>query len=39
MTLNVSVKGGTRAGIRRPFAKGHGPKCVCSKCETTKEGK
>lgn len=33
MPLNVSVKDGTRAGVRAPFSSGHSPKCVCSKCE------
>lgn len=32
MSLNVSVSGGTRSGVRAPFTAGHGPKCVCSKC-------
>lgn len=33
MSLNVSVANGTHAGRRKPWEGGHGPKCVCSKCQ------
>lgn len=36
MALNVSVRGGTGAGVRKPHSTGHGPKCVCSRCEKEK---
>jgi hypothetical protein len=33
MALNVSVKNGTHAGVRKPFSGRHSPTCVCTKCE------
>ena len=40
MPLNAHVKGGTHAGVRKPFEEGiHGPKCVCSQCAQRKESK
>ena len=39
MTFNVSVKGGTGAGVRKPFEGGHSPACACSRCEKDKEAK
>ena len=39
MALSVTVQKGTNAGVRRPFSGGHGPKCVCRKCEEDRRGR
>lgn len=35
--IQVIVKGGTHGGFRKPMAEGHGPRCVCARCETTRK--
>lgn len=36
LMLSTSTQNGTNAGIRKPWQGGHGPNCVCSKCEERK---
>ncbi len=35
--LQTTVKGGTNAGIRKPYSGGHAPTCCCSKCEKERD--